>query len=208
MFTTVLSVALFSTLAIRGVRSDFTIDTPTITQCQDVKITWADGKAPYNLLVVPTNDPCNGVLADLGDNLNGTSLTWKASLAAGTEVTLSLEDADGEEAWSGSIKIAPNSDASCLAAASSSAALSSAAASEGGASASVPLLNPGTTLTVDPTFDTAAPSATPSSTDGAVPVGAVNAGDNPNTSGAASLTKFSASALALTALTAVFAIGI
>ncbi|KAJ3538128.1 hypothetical protein NM688_g6563 [Phlebia brevispora] len=133
MFTTVLSAALVSTLAIRGVRSEFTIDTPQITQCQPVQITWTAAQGPYNLIVVPSDDPCNGILADLGDH-DGLSMTWTANLTAGTEVELSLQDANGDEAWSGPITIAASNDTSCLAA--SSAAASSTLLSSGAVSAS------------------------------------------------------------------------
>ena len=32
-------------------------------------------------------------------------MTWKANLAAGTQLQLSLEDANGDEAWSGTVSV-------------------------------------------------------------------------------------------------------
>ena len=40
---------------------------------------------------------------DLGDH-DGTSFTWKANVAAGEKIQLSLEDGTGEEAWSGIVR--------------------------------------------------------------------------------------------------------
>lgn len=43
------------------------------------------------------------ISADLGDH-NSTSLSWNVTLPAGWNVVISIEDADGEEAWSGSVR--------------------------------------------------------------------------------------------------------
>ncbi|KZT07790.1 uncharacterized protein LAESUDRAFT_650651 [Laetiporus sulphureus 93-53] len=102
MFTTLVSAALLS-LAIRGARADFAINTPTFTECQPANISWSNtGAAPYSLIVVPANDPCGDEVADLGD-FYGTSTSWKVALAAGEDVMLSVMDASGDEAWSGSV---------------------------------------------------------------------------------------------------------
>ena len=42
---------------------------------------------------------------DLGDH-NGTSITWNVGLSAGTQVILSLVDANEDEAWSGTVRAA------------------------------------------------------------------------------------------------------
>ena len=47
----------------------------------------------------PINIQCS---ADLGDH-NGTSVTYKVAIPSGTQVQLSLEDAAGDEAWSGTV---------------------------------------------------------------------------------------------------------
>ncbi|ESK94717.1 hypothetical protein Moror_14276 [Moniliophthora roreri MCA 2997] len=112
MFATFITVVLFVAASIRNVAA-FTIYTPQMTQCQDVQISWEATKGPYNILVVPANDPCEGeVLADLGDN-NGTSITWKPDLPAGWQVVLSALDGNDEEAWSGTITIG-GGDSSCV----------------------------------------------------------------------------------------------
>ncbi|PSR75610.1 hypothetical protein PHLCEN_2v9090, partial [Hermanssonia centrifuga] len=185
--------------------------------CQDAHITWTEGQGPFNLIVVPSDDPCNEVLADLGDHA-GQSMTWHANLAAGTAVMLSLEDATGAEAWSGSITIGGSSDASCLPAVSSavsSLAASSSAISSLAASSTAVSPDASTTALVVPATYKAAPAASsasaalPATSSGAVAVGAANAGDNPNfINGAAAFHKFSASAVAMTALAAVFVVAL
>ncbi|EEB93923.1 hypothetical protein MPER_07356, partial [Moniliophthora perniciosa FA553] len=81
--------------------------------CQDVQLTWEATKGPYNIPVVPANDPCEGdVLADLGDT-DATSVTWKPDLPAGWQVILSALDGNDEEAWSGTITIG-GGDSSCV----------------------------------------------------------------------------------------------
>ena len=55
-----------------------------------------------SLLVYTSNMLSSSSSADLGDTHNKT-LTWKADIPAGTQVVLSLEDATGEEAWSGTV---------------------------------------------------------------------------------------------------------
>lgn len=55
-------------------------------------------------MILFTHRPLNylGLCAsdDLGDH-NGTSMTWKVTQPAGSKLVFSLEDAKGEEAWSG-----------------------------------------------------------------------------------------------------------
>ncbi|PCH42188.1 hypothetical protein WOLCODRAFT_137753 [Wolfiporia cocos MD-104 SS10] len=188
MFTTLVSVALFSSLAIRGARADFDIDTPTLTQCEDVTVTWdSTNSPPYNLIVVPSDDVCGDELADLGD-FNGTSATWKVNIAAGTAVTFSLQDATGDEAWSGSMTIQGSSDSSCLnsTAASVSGALSSVLSSVVASTDAAASTAVATTL-----FASSDSSATPvandapasATTSAAIAVGAANTGDNPTSAG-------------------------
>ncbi|KIP07621.1 hypothetical protein PHLGIDRAFT_35334 [Phlebiopsis gigantea 11061_1 CR5-6] len=216
MFTTVLSAAaILSALAIRGVKADdFSIATPQFTQCQDVHVTWEGGKAPYNLLIVPNDDPCEKTLVDLGDH-QGQSITWNVGLPAGTQLLLSLADATDEEAWSHTITVGASNDTSCLAGASSSSSVaSSSVASSSVSSSSVSVASStsfGILATLTIPADLSSPSTTSSAASSstqsaAVAVGAANAGLNPNSSGAAStISKLSGSAVALAAVVAVFA---
>ncbi|KAF9456763.1 hypothetical protein BDZ94DRAFT_1274884 [Collybia nuda] len=112
MFSTLLTIALIVAPALQGVLADFAVNTPSINQCKDVKISWEATKGPYNLIVVPAENPCEDVLADLGDH-DSTTFTWTPKLAPGTKVQLSVEDADGDEAWSGQITIGKG-DTSCI----------------------------------------------------------------------------------------------
>ncbi|GJE88686.1 hypothetical protein PsYK624_047690 [Phanerochaete sordida] len=213
MFTTLVSAAaLLSALAIRGASAQdaFAIDTPVMTQCQDVHVTWSGGKAPFNLIVVPSDAPCDQVLVDLGDH-QGQSITWNVGIAAGTQVMLSLQDANEDEAWSGIITVGGNDDSSCLAAASSAASSAAPSSSVSPADAEP---TPATTLTVAPDANTPAANAgasptdsaaDSSSTDGAaVPIGAANAGVLPNSSGASTMHKIGGSVVALGAVAAFF----
>jgi hypothetical protein len=167
MLPTFINVALFAAFALQGALADFTIDTPTFTQCQSAQVTWSTTKAPYNLVIVAAADPCGDYLADLGDH-NGTSMTYKVALAAGSQVQLSLEDASGDEAWSGTITVAQSSDTSCL---------PSNGATTPTTTTSPPV--PGSTLVVVPTTTVDA-SPNPPSTVGA----AGAAGATPSSNGA------------------------
>ncbi|KAH9846677.1 hypothetical protein C2E23DRAFT_569073 [Lenzites betulinus] len=103
MYSTFISVALFAAVAIQGALADFTVDTPQITECEPVKLTWdSTGAKSYNVIIVPSDDPCNGVLADLGDH-TVNHITWNATLAAGTSVMVSVLDAEDNEGWSGNV---------------------------------------------------------------------------------------------------------
>ncbi|OJA13450.1 hypothetical protein AZE42_02290 [Rhizopogon vesiculosus] len=171
MFATLFSATLFVALAIQGTLADFTIDTPTFVQCTDAQITWTQSIAPYNLLIVPADDVCGDALADLGDQ-TGLSTTYTVALASGTQVVLSLEDADGNEAWSGTVTVASSGDSSCL----------TASTPTNGS----PTTYSGTTLSLANTAAAASPTTSTFS-----PAGAANAGLDP-TSGAMSIRPFSA----------------
>jgi len=208
MFATFLSVALFSTLAVQGARADLVLDTPSsLTQCQNVTITWTPTSGPYNLIVVPTDDPCGDIIADLGD-FDGTSASWNVNVTAGQSVTLSLEDSQGNEAWSGAVTVGGGSSA-CLDIASSSPAGSSVPSSTLGASStpSSPsnAADPATTLVVNPeaTPNAVSSGSAPPSSSGAVAVGAAGANLGPSESGASSMRQYSASIAILTVLAAV-----
>ncbi|KAG0700281.1 hypothetical protein DFH29DRAFT_807840 [Suillus ampliporus] len=171
MFATLFSITLLAALAIQGVFADFTITTPSLVQCAASQITWTQSVSPYNLLVVPADDVCGEALVDLG-NQTSLSTSWTVNVASGTQVVLSLEDADGNEAWSGTMTVASSSDSSCLTSSTPSTAPSS-----------------GTTqvfmLTISPS------STSTSATTTFSPAGAANAGLAP-ASGALSIRPLSA----------------
>lgn len=172
MFATLFSVALFIALAVQGVfADDFTITTPSLVECQNVQITWTASSAgpPYNLLVVPADDVCGEAIVDLGDQ-TGLSLNWTVNLAPNTQAVFSLEDSQGNEAWSGTMTVAASGNSSCLTTATTT---SSSASSTG------------TTLTVPASHTSSATGSTYS------PAGAANAGEVP-ASGALSIRPLSA----------------
>jgi len=116
MFTTFFSLSLILALvqSVLAQYGGFMIDTPTLVQCQSAQITWTStGNPPYDLLIVPANDPCGHAIEDLG-NQTSTSMNWNVNIAAGTQVALSLMDAVGNEAWSGTITVGDSSNTSCL----------------------------------------------------------------------------------------------
>ncbi|KAJ3893254.1 hypothetical protein GG344DRAFT_75138 [Lentinula edodes] len=182
MFTTLVTVTLFAAAAINGAAAQLTIQTPSMTTCEPVDLTWSSTTGPYNLIMVSPDDPCGDALVDLGDQ-DGTSVSWTPNVAPGTQLELSLVDANDEEAWSGTITVAQGSDTSCvpadaLAAASSSVAAvstsissSSADASSAVSSISASVAVTGTTLVVTGAATASASSASASSSSG--PVGAV-----------------------------------
>lgn len=200
MYSTLVSVALFSALAIQGALADFTVNTPEIVQCEPTKLTWdSTGAQSYNVIIVPNSDPCNGVLADLGDH-TVNHITFTPTLKEGEQVMVSILDSNDDEGWSGVVTVQKGNDTSCIAGASSSVASSSTAKASSSAALSALA---GTTLVVNPA---AAPTsngvssapAAPSSSSAATAVGAANAGVIGDTSGALTSAKISASALLLT----------
>ncbi|KAG6374403.1 hypothetical protein JVT61DRAFT_4440 [Boletus reticuloceps] len=114
MFTTFFSLSLLALAQSVLAQYGSSIDTPTFVQCQSTQITWTStGNPPYDLLIVPANDPCGHALEDLG-NQTSTSMNWTVNIAAGTQVVLSLMDAVGNEAWSGTVTVANSNNTSCL----------------------------------------------------------------------------------------------
>jgi hypothetical protein len=198
MYSTFLSVALFAAPAFAA----FAINSPALKQCDTSRISWEPRNPPYNLIVVPASNRCGDALVEIGD-FNNTSVTWKTNIAAGTQVILSLVDADDEEAWSNEITIAASDDDSCLPG-------RSGASSTPAAPSSTPSPSAGSTTPNNTGSGTSGSSTGSGSGDDSgnlVPVGAANAGTNPfGTSGAITARQASAPAIAITALAAVFAL--
>ncbi|KIM67553.1 hypothetical protein SCLCIDRAFT_21080 [Scleroderma citrinum Foug A] len=163
LFTLTLFVALF-----QRVFAGLSIDTPQFTQCQPAEITWNGGNSPYNLIIVSADDVCGNALEDLGDFAT-LSTTFTVNLASGTQVVLSLEDASGDEAWTGTVTVGASSDSSCL--------------------SSNPSGLPTTTPTPTPTPSTTSSVPTTTIYD---PAGAANAGLAPASGGALAVRPFSA----------------
>ncbi|KZP07674.1 hypothetical protein FIBSPDRAFT_929452 [Athelia psychrophila] len=181
MFATLVSVALF---ALPAFATTFSIETPkSLVACSSQQFTWTGGRGPYNLVIVEADSPCGDILYQFPDT-NSTSLTWSSVVLAaeyeGKKVSLSLEDADENEAWSTAITYSTGSNSTCIPGHSSSSAAASSVA---------------------PTTATIAPVAVVTATagGGATAAGAVgNAGALGDTSGAFS-TQMSGSALAAAA---------
>ncbi|KAG6813939.1 hypothetical protein H0H92_005193 [Tricholoma furcatifolium] len=151
MFSTLFTIALLASSAL----AEFSISTPTFVQCQSAAISWTASTAPYNLIVVAADDQCGDALADLGDH-SSTSIHWNVTLPAGAVVTLSLEDADGNEAWSGDITVGSSDDTSCL----DSAILAAVSSDSAYASSTASSTKAATTLVVTPTTTVNAAAAT------------------------------------------------
>jgi len=115
MHSTLFAITLVFALAVLRVRADFTVYTPVLTQCQPATLNWDQAAGPYDVIIVPTSDPCGDALLDLGDAITGNSYQWGAvPLPAGTEVMVSVLDSAGEEGWSGAITVQQSNDNSCL----------------------------------------------------------------------------------------------
>ncbi|KIK10056.1 hypothetical protein K443DRAFT_670691 [Laccaria amethystina LaAM-08-1] len=166
MYSTLLTVALFIAPLIQGALADFAINSPDLVQCKSSKISWSPTTGPYNLIVVPGDQPCGDALVEIGD-FDGTFTNWVVALPAGKQVVLSLVDAQDNEAWSKTITVGASSDTSCLPAALKPAGSSSTSQPASGSS------TPGVA---------AAAASTPSQS--VAPVGAANAGTNPFSNGA------------------------
>lgn len=184
MFATLFSVTLFVALAIQGVFADLTIDTPSLTQCGSVLLSWTASSPPYNLLVAPADDLCGEALVDLGQQ-TGLSYQWNVALAAGTAIVLFIEDSQENEAWSGTVTVAASSDSSCLTSTTSSHNASA----------------------VSGTLLTSPAAAAESTTSPYSPAGAANAGLAPS-SGALSIRPLSALTSVGSGLFALFALAL
>jgi len=120
MFAALFTVA---TLALAAFASEVTINTPkSVTQCQEVTITWQGGKAPYKVSVVKADNPCDEALVELPET-NDTWFKWQnPQLNPGSKVVFAIEDGSDDEAWSGEVTIQKGTTATCSAVVSSSAA--------------------------------------------------------------------------------------
>ncbi|KAI6108062.1 hypothetical protein F5141DRAFT_1064318 [Pisolithus sp. B1] len=116
MFAALFSFALFLTL-FRSVFADFTIDTPQFVQM--LKSRGLNPTLHTISSLFPPDDVCGDALENLGD-FTSLETTWLVNLASGTQVVLSLEDASGNEAWSGTITVGASNDTSCLQSSSAS----------------------------------------------------------------------------------------
>ncbi|KAH8990521.1 hypothetical protein EDB92DRAFT_1946472 [Lactarius akahatsu] len=104
---TLISVLLLF-LAASAVHAEFSVQTPEFTQCALAQFSWDQTKGPYNVIIANQTDP-----ADLGDH-DSTSLSWNVTIPSGWNVMISVEDAEGKEAWSRPITVKPSNNTSCL----------------------------------------------------------------------------------------------
>ncbi|KAH9083492.1 hypothetical protein EDB83DRAFT_2329584 [Lactarius deliciosus] len=107
-----ISVLLFF-LAASAVHAEFSVQTPEFTQCALAQFSWDQTKGPYNVIIANQTNPCGEEVANLGDH-NSTSLSWNVTIPSGWNVMISVEDAEGEEAWSRPITVKPSNNTSCL----------------------------------------------------------------------------------------------
>ncbi|KAF8643266.1 hypothetical protein AX16_009150 [Volvariella volvacea WC 439] len=107
MFSTLLTVALFVAPAIQGAlaQEGFAVSTPELVQCQDTKVTWQATRGPYNVYLLNPDDPCGPELAHVGQ-FDTTYHTFQVPLPEGIEAQVLVEDADGEQAYSGRVSLA------------------------------------------------------------------------------------------------------
>jgi hypothetical protein len=114
MYSTLFATTLFFALAALRVAADFTVYTPQLTQCQPATLSWDNTSGPYNVIIVPAEDTCGDELADLGD-VDANTYQWPSvPFPAGTQVVISVMDANDQEGWSGTITVQPSNDNSCL----------------------------------------------------------------------------------------------
>jgi hypothetical protein len=110
---------LFALVAFIASARAFQIYTPSkLVQCQTTKIEWKDGKGPFFLAVVPGADPCADILHEFPET-NTRNFNWTVNLPVGTSVMFAIEDADGNEQYTGALKIEAGTDKACLTASSS-----------------------------------------------------------------------------------------
>jgi len=182
MYSTLLTVALFFATALQGAVADFAVNNPDFVQCGPAKISWAQtGNPPYSVTIVDAQDPCGTPLADLGD-LNDTFVSWTNNvLPAGKQVEVSVEDSEGNEAWSGPLTVGQGASASCLAVSSASNAS-------------------GSTVVIKPAATSSPSTSSPS--ESVVPIGAANAGTNPFSNSAPNTRQLNTPVMIFSVLTA------
>jgi len=192
MFSTLFSLALLALPAV----ADFAVSSRPINQCEVTRISWEKTKGPYDVLIVDAAAPCGEPLADIGE-VKDSFIEWKnTELLVGKTVQITIADADGEEAWSNNITVG----------AGSTDCLPQAASSSSSASSSTPTNSVAGGTSRTGTTKTSGPDA--STDDGEIEiVGAANAGSNDIFKNAAfSAHQISFPVLALTAITAGFAL--
>lgn len=114
MYSTLFTTTLVFVLAALRVRAEFTVYTPVLTQCKPATLNWDPASGPYDVIIVPSSDPCGDALVDLGD-VGATTFQWsQVTIPAGTQVTISVLDSNDQEGWSGSVTVQPSDDNSCL----------------------------------------------------------------------------------------------
>jgi len=114
MYPTLFATTFVFALAALRVRADFNVDTVEFTQCKPVTLNWAKTDGPYNVIIVPSSEPCGDFLVDLGDH-DSNQFDWsKVNITAGTKVMISVLDNKDDEGWSGVITVKSSDDKSCL----------------------------------------------------------------------------------------------
>jgi hypothetical protein len=114
MFSTLITAALFVSLAIQRASASFAINTPN-PQGSSMNISWAPATPPYTIEIVPADDPCGEALETI-PGLTTTKMTYTSKLASGTRVVLYIFDNATNDAWSGQITIGANSNCTSCAA--------------------------------------------------------------------------------------------
>lgn len=113
---TVVVVTALSVLAraVSGQSGPMINTPPAYVQCQPVSITFSGGTAPYYLSVIPGGQASAAALEDLPTQTAAGSYTWTVNIAAGTNITLRITDANGSVNYNAPRVIQASSDSSCL----------------------------------------------------------------------------------------------
>ncbi|KAI0250265.1 hypothetical protein BJV78DRAFT_601554 [Lactifluus subvellereus] len=95
----------------------YSVNTPTsAVVCQPLQITWStEGSSPpYYLSLIPAGQPYANALKQFPSQ-QGSSFTWeKVDLPPNTSFTVSLKDANGQQAYSAPTTVQGGSDTSCV----------------------------------------------------------------------------------------------
>lgn len=112
-FLSTTAVGLLALLCNPAFSSAFSVETPAFTQCDPVQLSWDSTTGPYNILIANQSDLCGYAVADLGD-FDTNSATWIVSIPEGWDVVITVEDAQGNDAWSQPIVVQRSDNISCL----------------------------------------------------------------------------------------------
>lgn len=133
-----ISSAAAGAVVFAAAASAATINTPaSITQCQPAALSWQGATGTVRLSILPGGEVSAAPIENLPDQTGASgSYVWTVNVAAGTNITITINDGSGMPNYASPLVVLPSSDSSCLNGGSSSSAAAGGAATSSAASSS------------------------------------------------------------------------